>query len=87
MHIDGNGDAAGNYTIVSRMFKNDPSSNKSVYGLFPIGVFVPGLDNNRIPVSYLPRPDLTNTTLEFMFTLSLTLHLTILYVRLSFKCR
>ena len=51
VHIDANGDAAGNYTIVSRMFKNDPKTNKSIHGLFPVGVFVPGLDNNRIPVS------------------------------------
>lgn len=47
MYIDENGDAAGNYTILSIKGVSDNSS--TVFGLYPIGTFsVP--DGNQIPV-------------------------------------
>lgn len=53
MHIDENGDAAGNYTILGRKLMNNNKTNETTYGLFPIGTFITtSVENkNNIPVS------------------------------------
>lgn len=47
VYIDENGDAAGNYTILSIKGVSDNSS--TVFGLYPIGTFS-APDGNQIPV-------------------------------------
>ena len=53
VHIDENGDAAGNYTILGRKLMNNNKTNETSYGLFPIGTFIttPVENKNNIPVS------------------------------------
>lgn len=55
MHIDENGDAAGNYTILGRKLMNNNKTNETTYGLFPIGTFITTTieNKNNIPVSEL----------------------------------
>lgn len=48
VYIDENGDAAGNYTILSR--KIITNSSKNEYGLFPIGTFTTP-EGHLLPVS------------------------------------
>lgn len=40
VHIDENGDAAGNYTILGVKLVNNSRGNTSTFGLFPLGTFV-----------------------------------------------
>lgn len=40
MHIDENGDAAGNYTILGAKLMDNSRTNTSTYGLFPLGTFI-----------------------------------------------
>lgn len=40
VHIDENGDAAGNYTILGTKLISNSKSNTSTYGLFPFGTFI-----------------------------------------------
>jgi len=40
VHIDENGDAAGNYTILGTKLMNSANSNQSTFGLFPFGTFI-----------------------------------------------
>jgi hypothetical protein len=40
VHIDENGDAAGNYTILGLKSMLNNFNNGSRYGLFPIGTFI-----------------------------------------------
>ena len=41
VHIDENGDAGGNYTIVGiKSMNNGNKMNQSTYGLFPYGTFI-----------------------------------------------
>ena len=54
--MDENGDAAGNYTILSAKLLNKVKVNSTnTYGLFPIGTFITRLDSDNgsqnIPVS------------------------------------
>jgi hypothetical protein len=51
IHIDENGDAGGNYTIVGMKSIDNGEMNKSSYGLFPIGTFTTRTNaSNSIPV-------------------------------------
>lgn len=40
VHIDENGDAAGNYTILGVKLVNNSRGNTSTFGLFPFGTFI-----------------------------------------------
>lgn len=67
VHIDENGDAAGNYTILGRKLMNNNKTNETTYGLFPIGTFIttPVENKNNIPVS--GTLTYKEITLHFMF--------------------
>lgn len=52
VHIDENGDAAGNYTILGLLEKYDDRINKTVKGMFPIGTFITGSSDDEVPVSF-----------------------------------
>lgn len=47
VHIDENGDAAGNYTLLS--LKNVMKNDSIEYGLYPIGTFAP--NGFQLPVN------------------------------------
>jgi hypothetical protein len=57
VHIDENGDAAGNYTIFgAKLIHSNKTNTTTTYGLFPFGTFVTksgGVENGSqsIPVS------------------------------------
>lgn len=46
-HLDENGDAQGNFTLLAR--KLSPGPNAS-YGMYPVGTFLLNEDNTAIPV-------------------------------------
>lgn len=50
VHIDENGDAEGNYTLIARKALK---RNKEEFGLFPVGVFALPPTSSRLPVSKL----------------------------------
>lgn len=53
MHMDENGDAAGNYTVLalSRNKSGNPKDpDKTIVGLYPLGTFSK-LAGDRVPVS------------------------------------
>lgn len=52
VHVDENGDAAGNYTILARKTIALDEGGKHNYGLFPIGTFS-APDGDHIPVYFL----------------------------------
>lgn len=56
VHIDENGDAAGNYTVLGVKLISDSNTNTSTYGLFPFGTFIARSNaengSQSIPVSY-----------------------------------
>ncbi|KAG5673369.1 hypothetical protein PVAND_003425 [Polypedilum vanderplanki] len=47
VYIDENGDAGGNYTIVGMKAMNNDKSNRTTYGLFPIGTFITRINQNE----------------------------------------
>lgn len=54
VHIDENGDAGGNYTILGLKSMINVKSNKSTHGLFPIGTFITRSNlSDSIPVRNL----------------------------------
>lgn len=60
MHIDENGDAAGNYTILGVKLMNNSNTNTSTYGLFPFGTFIARSNagengSQSIPVSEMEK--------------------------------
>lgn len=51
VHIDENGDAGGNYTILGMKSTNNVKTNQSTYGLFPVGTFITRTNlSDSIPV-------------------------------------
>jgi hypothetical protein len=51
VHIDENGDAGGNYTILGLKSMDNPKTNKTSFALFPVGTFITRTNlSDSIPV-------------------------------------
>lgn len=61
MHIDENGDAAGNYTILGAKLMDNGRTNASTYGLFPLGTFITRSQLSENETQSIPVRELKNS--------------------------